>query len=137
MHVREILQQKLNHGLIDELTFLKANIQLTDLIKSIGEGSRGGIVIGHTRSGKAIYASRMPSHYEDFSSQDHVDAKEAHLEQAKRYQTKAAWSLSSDWAAYNSKSQKHKEMAERHGNKAYHTAPSSVSPNKSIYLQQV
>jgi hypothetical protein len=49
---------------------------LDDIIKGSGEGSRGGNVIGHTKSGKPIYA-KGGSH-QGFSSRDHLDAAEAH-----------------------------------------------------------
>ena len=44
------------------------------------EGSRGGKVIGHTKSGKPIYANKEASTYTDFSSKDHKDAAELHNE---------------------------------------------------------
>lgn len=50
------------------------------LLKS-GEGSRGGVIIGHTKSGKPIYRSYMDQHREgmsDWSAVDHWDAAEAH-----------------------------------------------------------
>ena len=45
-----------------------------------GEGSRGGKVIGHTRSGKPVYASKHASHksYSNFTKEDHEDAHEIH-----------------------------------------------------------
>lgn len=50
-----------------------------DIIKG-GEGSRGGKVIGHTKSGKAIYGDKAAKHehYKDFTDQDHHDASDAH-----------------------------------------------------------
>jgi len=57
---------------------------------STGEGSRGGHVIGHTKSGKAIYAADkaltpavlkgIRSTLEGYSSQDHRDAAMAHAQ---------------------------------------------------------
>lgn len=47
-----------------------------------GEGSKGGKVIGHTKSGKPIYENVNPTgnthHYKKFSKQDHLDAAEHH-----------------------------------------------------------
>jgi hypothetical protein len=45
-----------------------------------GAGSRGGKVIGHTKSGKPIYEDKNASHthYKDFSLQDHKDAYKLH-----------------------------------------------------------
>lgn len=50
----------------------------TDIEKG-GEGSKGGKVIGHTASGKPIYASRDSNFGRDFSHQDHHEAAQAHL----------------------------------------------------------
>lgn len=58
------------------------NTDTTDLEKG-GEGSRGGKVIGHTASGKAIYQksdAAPKGHYDSFTSQDHFDAAKVHSE---------------------------------------------------------
>lgn len=47
----------------------------SDLEKS-GEGSRGGKVIGHTKSGKPIYDSFEHEGHKDFTTEDHRDAAE-------------------------------------------------------------
>lgn len=47
-----------------------------------GEGSRGGKVIGHTRSGKPIYNSFNHPAHKDFTHADHRDAAWAHSEKA-------------------------------------------------------
>lgn len=49
------------------------NIERTELEKG-GEGSRGGKVIGHTRSGKAIYYYADHEGHKDFTDEDHYDA---------------------------------------------------------------
>jgi len=57
-----------------------------------GEGSRGGHVIGHTRSGKPIYDPRHPSNrpgkfreaHQGWSAGDHRDASELHYAAAKK-----------------------------------------------------
>jgi len=41
------------------------------------EGKEGS-VIGKTKSGKSIYAKSGPAHYKNFTTQDHIDAAEAH-----------------------------------------------------------
>jgi len=59
-----------------------------------GEGSRGGHVIGHTRSGKAIYAHAGidPAHpyraggSKGWTSLDHTDAASAHRREAERHE---------------------------------------------------
>jgi hypothetical protein len=52
-----------------------------------GEGSRGGKIIGHTKSGKPIYESQSTSHksYKDFTSKDHIDAAMRHQKEASKY----------------------------------------------------
>ena len=49
-----------------------------ELEKAKGEGSRGGKVIGHTRSGKPIYDEAHHKGHEKFTHSDHVDAYKAH-----------------------------------------------------------
>lgn len=44
------------------------------------EGSKGGKVIGHTKSGKPIYATQNARHEKSFTSADHKDAAYAHLD---------------------------------------------------------
>lgn len=54
---------------------------LDDLIKAAGkqgEGSRGGKIIGHTRSGKPIYANANHPDHKGFTPKDHYDATKAH-----------------------------------------------------------
>lgn len=47
-----------------------------------GPGSRGGVVIGKTRSGKPIYqgSKASASAYKDFTAEDHTDAWHAHTQ---------------------------------------------------------
>lgn len=56
-----------------------------DIIEKGGEGSRGGKVIGHTKSGKPIYQN---SHYESsqkgFTANDHKDALDLHKKEKRR-----------------------------------------------------
>ena len=49
-----------------------------ELLKA--EGSRGGNVIGHTKSGKPIYENKAAHNpvYANFTKQDHSDAEQAH-----------------------------------------------------------
>jgi hypothetical protein len=49
-----------------------------DLNKSIGEGSRGGSVIGHTKSGKPVYDKFSHADHKDFDRNDHLDAMFIH-----------------------------------------------------------
>lgn len=44
-----------------------------------GEGSRGGKIVGYTKSGKPIYEGRgTAKKYESFTKQDHHDAVDHH-----------------------------------------------------------
>jgi hypothetical protein len=47
-------------------------------VRGHGEGSRGGIVIGHTKTMKPVYQDSSHSSHATFSSADHNDAVEAH-----------------------------------------------------------
>lgn len=47
-------------------------------IQKGGEGSKGGKVIGHTRSGKAIYENHNHESHKDFTPNDHHDAYNLH-----------------------------------------------------------
>lgn len=54
------------------------------------EGSRGGKVIGHTKSGKPVYyRNGTHSSYKDFGSDDHKDAAEIHRKKASEYREKS------------------------------------------------
>lgn len=91
---RKALDDKLEKGLIDKELHAKAIEQLESLMakghlvhpdgsintgkKKSGEGSKGGHVIGHTKSGKPVYAGKKASDYKEFSAQDHLDAAEYH-----------------------------------------------------------
>ena len=52
-----------------------------DLEKS-GEGSRGGKVIGHTKSGKPIYDTYQHKSHKGFTKEDHEDARNLHYNKA-------------------------------------------------------
>jgi hypothetical protein len=53
--------------------------ELDEELKKGGEGSKGGKIIGHTKSGKPIYENHLHSSHEKFNKQDHLDAKEHHM----------------------------------------------------------
>jgi hypothetical protein len=58
------------------------NKSVDDELEKGGEGSKGGKVIGHTKSGKAIYEHKNANHndYKDFTANDHNDALQAHAD---------------------------------------------------------
>jgi hypothetical protein len=72
------LKDNLEQGLIDQEQFNKAEEQLNNLIMKAGAGSRGGKVIGHTRSGKPIYESGKHADYGKFHEYDHEEAANHH-----------------------------------------------------------
>jgi len=47
-------------------------------LEKSGEGSRGGLIIGHTSSGKPIYNEHGHASHKKFSSQDHKEAAKRH-----------------------------------------------------------
>lgn len=51
------------------------------IVKSGGEGSRGGHVIGHTKSGKPVYTDSHLRLTRGWSPQDHFDAADIHSDQ--------------------------------------------------------
>lgn len=57
---------------------LKKGWKQTDLIQKGGEGSKGGKIIGHTKSGKPIYGTAFHSGHQDFTYYDHKDAALLH-----------------------------------------------------------
>lgn len=48
-----------------------------------GEGSKGGIIIGHTTSGKPVYKNSIGINYDDFNKKEHLEAKEIHEKKSK------------------------------------------------------
>jgi len=58
------------------------------MIKSGGEGSRGGKIVGHTSSGKPIYENANHPSHASFSRGDHDEAASAHLKHLKPGMTK-------------------------------------------------
>lgn len=78
--IRVQLNSKLEKGIIDQPLYDKAIEQLDSLMKA-GEGSKGGHVIGHTKSGKPVYKGKNQAsskEYKDFTSEDHADASHLH-----------------------------------------------------------
>lgn len=61
------------------------NLQIAGLKVDVGEGSRGGKVIGHTTSGKPIYLRSHPSH-KTFTEKEHQEAADKHYALSVKYQ---------------------------------------------------
>ena len=88
--IRQHIQEKFEKGMIDPVTFLKANIQLSKveeelLVKAKGEGSRGGRIIGHTSSGKPIYDTARHQGHMKFTADEHRDAVRTHSDHARLF----------------------------------------------------
>lgn len=67
---------------------LKSYNGTDDMLKK-SEGSRGGKVIGHTKSGKPVYEDHKRSDhsdYENFNAKDHKEASQLHYDIARKLQ---------------------------------------------------
>ena len=96
--------------------------------KTENEGSRGGKVIGHTKSGKPIYARMGASGYKNFSSKDHQDAAEAHKKQRKMAPGEGhsfGTSGSTSYFWHNKKAKEHEEHSKKTVEKAEEIFPFS------------
>jgi hypothetical protein len=99
------------------------------IVKGGGEGSRGGKVIGHTKSGKAIYESSLAGGYKGWTKEDHGDAHKKHQVEAEnahsRIKKETQDAMSSGrkiepWAnELGEKMQGHYNIAGSHKEKAY------------------
>jgi hypothetical protein len=75
---------------MDMTNFSIGELKRKQLLKGFGidedadlqkaEGTRGGNVIGHTRSGKPIYNNFEHEGHKGFDYKDHLDASRAHIE---------------------------------------------------------
>lgn len=91
-----------------------------DSFQKGGEGSRGGKVIGHTKSGKAVYESSKTG-MEDHTEQDHRDAADVHeKEQGKAFDRK------------NYKTQQHHKSMSYFHNRAADVKRENESGKKSM-----
>src|SRR5690349_8453397 len=114
--VREIIGKNFEEGKIDTLTFLKANVQYTEIIEK-AEGSRGGKVIGHTKSGKAIYDTHNHPGHKDFTSEDHREAMNAHRQSMENHYKERV-----DFSGKNTKEEKEKHYDEHTAAARAHTS---------------
>ena len=62
------------------------NLQISGLKVDAGggPGSRGGKIIGHTKSGKPIYMSHKHPSHGDFTKQEHSEAAKLHKSESKK-----------------------------------------------------
>lgn len=117
--VRKSLSDKLEKGMITQEVFDKATEQLDNLlVKAKGEGSKGGKIIGHTKSGKPVYAGNKSDHqdHKEWESQDHKDAEEYHYSESMSH-GEAASKHRQGTSSYNNHralSMHHRDVAEGH-----------------------
>lgn len=84
-----------------------------------GEGSRGGKVIGHTKSGKPIYATNGMNHkHSDFTPEDHKDAAELNKTVAAQYRERAFGSRGVGQTKMKDSEQFHNQFAREHEEQA-------------------
>ena len=77
-----------------------------------GEGTRGGKVIGHTSSGRAIYESHSHPSHAKFTSKDHEEARDLHEAKGESLQPRSAavrraFPISEDALAHFQAAKKH------------------------------
>lgn len=103
----------------------------TEIEKSKGEGSRGGRVIGHTRSGKPIYSKKIAEEYSSFSKKDHEDAAKLHKDLSQEYFESA---ISTHSSRDSDKAAHHESMSVDHENEAFSMKKSNES-SKRLQVQ--
>jgi len=121
----ELTKGEIYEYLIDEINLdidsAKRVYQLAEAIEKAGEGSRGGRVIGHTKSGKPIYANANHASHKSFTVKDHADAVKAHMKESDKH----AKHLSADDIENNDEGElsnkqiHHKRMVEYHSDQMY------------------
>jgi hypothetical protein len=84
--------------------------QENDLEKG-GEGSKGGKIIGHTKSGKPIYDSFNHPAHKGFTKQEHREAAGAHFKLENHHDDKAD---DAHDAGNTAKAKKHEAKSEKH-----------------------
>lgn len=86
--------------------------QESDLEKG-GEGSKGGKIIGHTKSGKPIYDTFGHSAHKSFTSEEHREAMKIHSELGNQSHGP------SPTDPIKSKNERHRQEAEKHDEAAF------------------
>ena len=100
-------------------------------IKKAGEGSRGGTIIGHTASGKAIYRKSSHESHKTFSPEDHKQAANLHQDIYDRAQKKIVDKRATD-SKFKPDQKVYDFLQHHHRQAAVHTGgaskPRNVSP---------
>jgi hypothetical protein len=105
---------------------LEIVLSIEDNIEKAGEGSRGGKIIGHTKSGKPVYDRFDHSAHRGFSVDDHEDAVWENSELSKKWkqnsdahkgnsiiEKQAKAKAIDNYHSYSSNAEKHSEEAKR------------------------
>lgn len=112
---QDLIQKGLFGGLPEE-----------DLFKAQGEGSRGGKIIGHTKSGRPIYDAESNNKHVNFSKEDHKDAKQAHIDKIDEHHN-AYWKAKSD-----AKRKEHEDATNYHRKQAMFHHNSAAEYDKNV-----
>jgi hypothetical protein len=135
--IETYLSSNLYKGLIDEETYNKASTQLDNLIKAKGgkgEGSRGGKIIGHTKSGKAVYQRGTEGH-DKFSQEDHKDASDLHAREAQKHQQEYHGRPDKHGRDFHSAlSEHHRDASQYHEKKSTELAKKEMNPGEKKIL---
>jgi hypothetical protein len=125
----------LDHIVKQRAELLKSYSNANDLQKSKGEGSKGGKVIGHTKSGKAIYEKVDHPSHANFNSKDHGDAAELHYTlfmKTKGAKSEGHYSqFSNHVTAYNEKEKE--EKLSKKGKKSAKKDSSQFKDEEDVY----
>lgn len=126
MSQEEWIEADLIFDLKDHLVAMETSSRKTEDIRDIlkkdeedelekgGEGSRGGKIIGHTKSGKPVYASKSANEYSDFSKDDHKDASNLHDKQKEDLRNSTKHGLITSQKKYVERSKKHENISNDH-----------------------
>lgn len=109
------------------------------ILEKGGEGSRGGKVIGHTKSGKAIYEYANHEEHSAFTKQDHQDAMNIHEKKAYSYNQKKN-NPGAPRASRMAAAQKeiaHKNQHQTHGERRNATSDSIEKGGKAAFLGEI
>jgi hypothetical protein len=113
-----ILKAQLNTlSQVNPIKAMEIRKSIEDELSKSGEGSRGGKVIGHTKSGKPIYANYNHPSHKEFSKEDHKDAANIHEEKRINTVNSKDFSFNKD---------KHKELQQHKHGYAYHWSRSGA-----------
>jgi hypothetical protein len=118
VQVRQSLADKLEKGTITKELHDSALAQLDNLLKAKGEGSRGGHVVGHTTTGKPVYATNSEvghkGYMKDFTSKEHNEASKLHNERAIHHSNQEDITSGPQRDAHRRLREHHEKMAASH-----------------------